>query len=245
MHGLTVDRVVALLHGGSAAVADGPPVATGLPASPGQGSGRLAVSVDAALDVFDDGDDPVYVAAQTSPADEPAMRIAAAVVTARGGLASHAAVVARNLGVPAVCGAEAVVVHADGIQVGDRFVTAGEWLTVDGTTGEIRLGRTASSGPVDGLPPELAAALDAADRVAGGRPTVLANADTATDAGLARRFGAHGVGLCRTEHLFLGDTAAAPAVGAALRRRCLAPRVGASCNERTWPTCWPPWTACR
>ena len=205
---VTVDQVVEVLHGGDDVRSDvrgEPCLVAGLPASPGVGSGRLTVSVDAALDVFDAGGDPVFVAPQTSPADEPALRVAAAVVTVRGGLSSHAAVVARNLGLPAVCGVESIVVRPDGIQVGDRFVAAGEWLTVDGTTGEVRLGRSSATGPVHVLPAHLARVLDAADTVAGGRPVVLANADTGDDARLSRFFGARGVGLCRTEHLFLGD----------------------------------------
>jgi pyruvate, orthophosphate dikinase len=200
---LGVGRVVELLHGSGTSTE--PVLATGLAASPGTGSGRLAVTVDAALDVFDAGDDPVFVTTQTSPADEPAMRISAAVVTARGGLASHAAVVARNWGLPAVCGAESIVVTPDGVQVADRFVAAGEWLTVDGTTGEVRVGRADSSGPATELPADLARVLAAADHVADGHPVVMANADSGDDARLARRFGARGVGLCRTEHLFLGD----------------------------------------
>ncbi len=201
----TVAELEARLHGGGAGSADQPVLVTGQPASPGVGSGPLVVSVDGALDSYDAGLDPVLVAEQTSPADEPAMRVAAAVLTARGGLASHAAVVARGWGLPAVCGAESVVVRTDGISVGDDFVAVGDWITVDGTTGEVRRGRVDGSGPVTDLPDDVDALLDAADRAAGGRPEVWANADTGDDARLARRFGARGVGLCRTEHLFLGD----------------------------------------
>jgi pyruvate, orthophosphate dikinase len=201
----TVEDVRSVLHGGSADAADGPVLVTGQGTSPGVGSGPLVTSVDGALDAFDRGDDPVLVAEQTSPSDEPAMRVAAAVVTARGGMASHAAVVARAWGLPAVCGAESVVVRPDGISAGDRFVPAGEWITVDGTTGEVRLGRVDGGGPAADLPRDLRDVLDHADRVADGRPEVWANADTGDDARLARRFGARGVGLCRTEHLFLGD----------------------------------------
>ena len=201
----TVADVEAVLHGGGAAGTVLPLLVTGQGASPGVGSGPLALSVDDALDAYDRGEDPVFIAEQTSPADEPAMRVAAAVVTARGGLASHAAVVARGWGLPAVCGAESVVLRAGGISVGPEFVAVGDWLTVDGTSGEVRRGRVDGSGPVTELPDDLAVVLDAADRCADGRPEVWANADTGDDARLARRFGARGVGLCRTEHLFLGD----------------------------------------
>ncbi|MFZ4518978.1 MAG: putative PEP-binding protein [Microthrixaceae bacterium] len=200
-----VAHVEGALHRGAGGTAHLPVLAVGLAASPGTGSGPLVTSVGAALDAFDRGEDPVLVAEQTSPADEPAMRVAAAVVTARGGLASHAAVVARGWGLPAVCGAETISVDGDGIRVGDRRVAEGEWLTVDGSSGEIRLGAAGSGGAPGGLDGQLLAALDAADRLAAGRPAVWANADTADDARRARELGARGIGLCRTEHQFLGD----------------------------------------
>lgn len=202
---VTLHDVASALHGGGPAEVDLPLLVTGLAASPGVGSGPLVTSVGAALDAFDRGEDPVLVAEQTSPADEPAMRIAAAVLTARGGLASHAAVVARGWGLPAVCGAESVVVLDDRIVVGGVEVPAGEWLTVDGGTGEVRRGRAGDAAGPSGLTDELRAVLDAADVLADGRPEVWANADTAEDATVALGFGARGVGLCRTEHLFLGD----------------------------------------
>lgn len=197
--------VAAALHGGGPAGTELSLLATGLAASPGQGSGPLVTDVDAALDAADRGEAPVLVMDQTGPGDEPAMRVAAAVVTARGGLASHAAVVARGWGVPAVCGVEALIVHADHIRVADVDVPIGEWLTVDGTTGEVRRGRAGAVAAPAGLSAELLEVLDHADVLAERRPEVLANADSAADADLALSFGARGVGLCRTEHLFLGD----------------------------------------
>ncbi len=203
-----VEAVEATLHRGAAGTGHLSVLAVGLAASPGTGSGPLVTSVGAALDAFDRGEDPVLVAEQTSPADEPAMRVAAAVVTSRGGLASHAAVVARGWGLPAVCGAESISVEDGGIRVGDRHLREGELLTVDGSSGEVRLGAPgADPAPADpeGPDTDLGMVLEAADRLAAGRPAVWANADTAEDAERARGLGAQGVGLCRTEHQFLGD----------------------------------------
>lgn len=196
--------LVEALHGRAGeSGAGGDVLGVGAAASPGIGSGPLVTTFDAALDAADRGEEPVLVLDQTGPADEPAMRVAAAVLTSRGGLASHAAVVARAWGLPAVCGLETLVVDEHGISVDGRRVGAGEWLTVDGSSGEVRVGRGAALLPT-GLGGDWRELLADADALAGGRPAVWANADDSEQARLAFEFGAMGVGLCRTEHQFLG-----------------------------------------
>ena len=119
--------LVDVLHGGGGP-GDGELVASGLGASPGVARGRAYGDVESALEAWDRGEEIVYVAAETSPIDEPAMRVAAGIVTYGGGLASHAAVISRDLGIPAVCGTGAVSIE-DGTE-----------LVVDGGSGEVRLG---------------------------------------------------------------------------------------------------------
>jgi len=208
------ELLLALMHGGGDA-GQGELVARGIGVSPGVASGVVARSIDAALDAFDAELDVILAMEETSPADEVAMRIASAIVTSRGGTASHAAVVARDLGVPCVVGA------------GPLGVVDGERLMVDGATGEVRrpvVGgtgpsapdatvdqrstpdpSTARSGPIEDLPESVATLLAWADELATVR--VLANADSADSAARSRRFGARGVGLCRVEHMFLGERA--------------------------------------
>ena len=197
-----VDRVVRALHG--SAVASGSLLGTGVPAAPGAGSGPLVTTLDAALDAADEGWDPVLVVDETGPADEPAMRCAAAVVTVRGGLASHAAVVARAWGLPAVCGLAAARVDDDGVWFDGVRVSLGEWVSVDGTSGEVRAGG-AEHEAAGGLDPDLLEVLDLCDRLVAGRPEVWVNADTAEEVRSGLAAGARGVGLCRTEHQFMGE----------------------------------------
>ncbi len=196
-----VDQVVRALHG--TAVATGSLLGIGVAAAPGAGSGPLVTTLDAALDAADEGWDPVLVVDETGPADEPAMRCAAAVVTVRGGLASHAAVVARAWGLPAVCGLSSARVDDDGVWFDGVRVAAGEWVTVEGSTGEVRAGGAdhAAGGGLDG---DLIEVLDLCDRLVAGRPAVWVNADTAEEVRSGLAAGARGVGLCRSEHQFLG-----------------------------------------
>ena len=116
------------------------PQAVGLPASPGVGCGEIATSPEAAISAAAAGRSVVLVRAETSPDDVPAMARSVAVLTARGGLASHAAVVARGWGIPAVVGVDALVVREDGIVLGGRALACGEIMTVDGTNGEVFIG---------------------------------------------------------------------------------------------------------
>ncbi len=133
------------------------PLTVGLPASPGVGSGEVVTSSEAAAAAADAGRRVVLVRSETSPDDVPGMARAAAVLTARGGLASHAAVVARGWGIPAVVGASDVVVDPDGMTVGGRRLACGEIVTVDGSSGEVFAGEVAGSREVV---PEAAVLLD-------------------------------------------------------------------------------------
>ncbi len=203
--GVAPDDVEHLLH---AKMTDGPsaPVAAhGVAASPGAASGRVCLSVDAVLDADDEGIPAVFLRPFTTPADEVAMSAAAAIITAKGGMASHAAVIARGWGIPAVVGVESLVVDvtAGAARLGDVELRDGDPITVDGSAGTIMLGAS-EVGEVE-IPDEMFTLLGWADELRGGRLAVRANADDAFSARLAREFGAAGVGLCRTEHMFLGE----------------------------------------
>lgn len=181
--------------------ADGVLLGVGVAASPGVGVGRVALSAAEALKMWESGTDIVFVTGNAHPADEPAIRVASAVVTHGGGTTCHAALIARQWGVPAVCG------------VGEIEVSAGSQMLVDGSTGEVRALDGVSTPaeprrrPLDRLPEALTTLLGWADGVANHRIKVLANADVAADAELATTLGAAGVGLCRTERHFAGERA--------------------------------------
>ncbi|MCL4414204.1 MAG: pyruvate, phosphate dikinase [Actinobacteria bacterium] len=178
-------------------------LARGLAASPGAAVGKVCTSADAAAEAASRGERVILVRNETSPEDVHGMLAAEGVLTARGGLVSHAAVVARGWGKPAVVGAEALRVEAHGFRVGDVLVSEGDWVSIDGTSGEVVLGQVPLSSAA--APKELEVLLRWADELRGGHIAVRANADTAADAANARRLGAEGIGLCRTEHMFLGD----------------------------------------
>ncbi|MDH3706463.1 MAG: PEP-utilizing enzyme [Acidimicrobiia bacterium] len=182
---------------------DTPVLATGVAASPGVGSGAAYFSSESAIDALDRGEQVVLVCPETTPADETAMRLAEGIATSRGGLTSHAAVVARGLGVPAVCGSDALRFDDGVLRVVDRDIAEGTVLTVDGNAGEVLLGEAATTAAEP--PAELDELLGWADEIRGDRFAVRANADTGETATWARDFGAQGLGLCRTEHMFLGD----------------------------------------
>jgi pyruvate, orthophosphate dikinase len=189
-----------LLHPRFDATASYEVAARGLGASPGAACGRVAFTADDAEARAAAGDDVVLVRTNTSPDDLHGIVAAVGVLTSRGGLVSHAAVVARGIGTPAVCGVEDLVIDRDGCRVGGRLVADGDVVSIDGTTGEVVVGEVPVESPE--TPPELEELLAWADgiRTLG----VLANADTAADATTARALGAEGIGLCRTEHQFLG-----------------------------------------
>jgi pyruvate,orthophosphate dikinase len=182
---------------------DLPVLTTGLGASPGAAVGRVHLTPEACVAAHAEGEAVILVREETSPEDVHGMEVAEGVLTARGGLVSHAAVVARGWGKPAVVGAAQVEVLEDGFRVGETLVHEGDVISLDGTTGEVILGeaRTVESG----RPAQLDVVLGWADEIRAGRLGVRANADVGQDAAVAREFGAEGIGLCRTEHMFLGD----------------------------------------
>ncbi len=193
-----------LLHPRIDPAAEAEELAVGLPASPGAAAGRIVLDPDEAVRMAAEGDPVILVRRETSPDDFAGMVAASAVVTARGGMTSHAAVVARGMGKCCVVGAQALEVDAAAgvCRAGGRTVQAGDWITVDGTSGRIFLDRVPT---VDPDPtPDFHRLMTWADRIR--VLGVRANADTPADARKARELGAEGIGLCRTEHMFFeGD----------------------------------------
>ena len=177
--------------------------ARGLNASPGAACGKVVLDADTAEERGKAGEDVILVRWETTPDDIHGLIQAAGILTAHGGMTSHAAVVARGMGKPCVCGADALDVDlsARRFSAGDVVVNEGDLISIDGTTGKVFLGEVPLKEPeVSG---EFATILEWADKVR--RLKVRANADTPEDARRAREFGAQGIGLARTEHMFLGD----------------------------------------
>ncbi len=191
-----------LMHAQLKLVGDEPLLVEGLGASPGAASGILVLSSERAVELAASGIATVLICDETTPADVPGMLASAALVTSRGGLASHAAVVARSAGKPAVCGATALRIDRTRgtVSAGEVTVHEGNVLSVDGRSGRVY----AAKADVQAAEPpgELAALLGWADELR--RMRVRTNADTAAEAAVAMRHGAEGIGLCRTEHQFLG-----------------------------------------
>lgn len=196
---VTADHLDQVLHPQFAQKGDA--ITRGLAASPGAAVGRVFFSADRAEEAAKKGERVILVRAETSPEDVHGMMLSQGVLTARGGLVSHAAVVARGWGTPAIVGAEDVKIADDSFSVGDVVVREGDWISLDGTTGEVMLGQLEL---VDSRPPEeFSLILSWADEIRRGKLDVRANADTEDDARKARELGAQGIGLCRTEHMFL------------------------------------------
>jgi pyruvate,orthophosphate dikinase len=177
----------------------------GLGASPGAAVGKVVLTADDADEAARNGEKVVLVRNETSPEDVHGMLAAQGVLTARGGLVSHAAVVARGWGKPAVVGAEALRISeaTQSFSVGSTVVHAGDIISIDGSTGTVVLGEVELTAAAP--PPEMNAILGWADEIRRGHLGVRANADTGADAANARELGAEGIGLCRTEHMFLGE----------------------------------------
>ncbi|MDG6094720.1 pyruvate, phosphate dikinase [Acetobacter sp. AN02] len=177
-------------------------IARGLPASPGAATGIIAFSAEDVEDLAAKGEDVILVRIETSPEDVHGMHAARGVLTTRGGMTSHAAVVARGMGRVCVAGAGSIHVDykAQTLTAGRETLKAGDWVTLDGGTGAVY------SGKVPTIPPTLSGDFSTlmgwADSVR--RLKVRTNAETPEDAETARRFGAEGIGLCRTEHMFFG-----------------------------------------
>ncbi|PYS83984.1 MAG: pyruvate, phosphate dikinase [Acidobacteria bacterium] len=217
---VTPEQLDQLLHPTVDPDTDAKVVAKGLPASPGAAQGKVVFDPDEAEEMAREGEKVVLVRQETSPDDFHGMVAAQAIVTARGGMTSHAAVVARGMGKSCVCGASVLNIDYSQQQfnVNGIVVPKGEWITVDGSTGRVFLGRVPTIQPT--LGDDFRELMTWADEFR--RLRVRANADTPRDAQVARDFGAEGVGLCRTEHMFFGDERLA-----AMREMILADGVGA------------------
>jgi pyruvate,orthophosphate dikinase len=175
-------------------------IAKGLPASPGAASGTVVFDADTAEKRNAAGDKVILVRTETSPEDIHGMHAAQGILTARGGMTSHAAVVARGMGRPCVSGAGSLSISAKDkvMKVAGREIREGDTITIDGTSGEVMFGAVATVQPE--LAGDFGVLMEWADGVR--RLKVRANAETPLDCQTARDFGAEGVGLCRTEHMF-------------------------------------------
>ena len=172
----------------------------GLPASPGAANGEICLTADKAEKLAADGKRVILVRLETSPEDIHGMHAAAGILTARGGMTSHAAVVARGMGRPCVSGAGELRIDSNEgkVYLGNTTYTEGDIITLDGSTGEVYAGTVATVQPeLSGAFATLMGWADAERRM-----RVRANAETPLDAKTAREFGAEGIGLCRTEHMF-------------------------------------------
>jgi pyruvate,orthophosphate dikinase len=197
------DTLDQLLHPRIDPKAEPEVAARGLNASPGAASGSVVFDADTAAERGGAGEPVILVRWETTPDDIHGMLVAQGVLTVHGGMTSHAAVVARGIGKPCVAGAEGVTIDeaARTAQIGDTTVREGDVISLDGGTGRVFLGA------IELVPPQInedfETVLGWADRLR--RLKVRANADTPEDAAKAREFGAEGIGLCRTEHMFFGQ----------------------------------------
>ena len=175
----------------------------GLPASPGAASGRVVFTAEEAVRRQESGGRVLLVRNETSPEDIRGMHAARGILTARGGMTSHAAVVARGMGKSCVVGCRELVINETSgyCRIGDQVIQANEFLTIDGSTGEVILGQ-APLVEAD-LGGDFAQLMEWADSYR--KLGVRCNADTPRDAEIARKFGAEGIGLCRTEHMFFAE----------------------------------------
>ncbi len=175
-------------------------VVKGLPASPGAAVGQVVFDSNEAAHLAEAGRAVILVRVETSPEDIHGMHAARAIVTARGGMTSHAAVVARGMGRPCVCGAGALQIDTEAgvFRIGDREIKKGEIITVDGAEGEVLFGEVEMQQP--DLSGDFGILMNWADKVR--KLAVRTNAETPADVKVAKEFGAEGIGLCRTEHMF-------------------------------------------
>ncbi|MBI4379049.1 MAG: pyruvate, phosphate dikinase [Nitrospinae bacterium] len=175
-------------------------ITKGLPASPGAGVGRVIFTAEAAQEMTSNGEKVILVRQETSPEDISGMNVAQGILTVRGGMTSHAAVVARGMGKCCVAGCKDIVIEEEKSQfkVNGYIVKEGDWITLDGSTGNVMMGKVKLVQPE--LSGNFAQLMKWADGVR--KLKVRTNADTPHDAQVARDFGAEGIGLCRTEHMF-------------------------------------------
>jgi pyruvate,orthophosphate dikinase len=180
-------------------------IARGIAASPGAGCGKVILSAEAAVDHhLHHPDDPILlVRKETSPEDVAGMHLASGILTSTGGKASHAAVVARGWGKPCVVGCADLAIdeRAGVVQIRGERVKVGDYLTIDGTSGDVMLGQVPTIAPT--ISGDFATLMSWADKAR--TLKVRTNTDTPEDATLARKYGAEGIGLCRTEHMFFSD----------------------------------------
>jgi len=178
-------------------------IAVGLPASPGAATGKVVFSAEDAEKLAEKKEKVILVRKETSPEDIGGMHIARGVLTTRGGMTSHAAVVARGMGKCCVagCGALNVDYKSQTFKVGSKVVKKGDYISIDGSTGEVMLGQVTTIEPR--LSGDFAILMEWADEIR--KLKVRTNADTPADAKKARELGAEGIGLCRTEHMFFGE----------------------------------------
>jgi pyruvate,orthophosphate dikinase len=197
------ERLEQVLHPMVDPEAEYAPLAVGNPASPGAASGVVVFTAREAVERAEQGDSVVLVRNETSPDDFSGMVAAVAIVTARGGKSSHAAVVARGMGKCCVVGTKALEIDEDGreVRANGQSVAGGDWITVDGSSGEIIPGRIPTVKPEPGE--FFGRLMGWADEIR--RLRIRTNADNPEDAAGAREFGAEGIGLCRTEHMFFGE----------------------------------------
>lgn len=176
-------------------------IAKGLPASPGAASGKVVFDPDEAEKRGNDGEKIILVRTETTPDDIHGIVAAQGILTSRGGMTSHAAVVARGMGKPCVCGCEVIQIDygVGEFRVNSLVIKKGDLISIDGTTGQVMLGQVPLIGPE--LSDEFRQLLEWADEIR--TLGVRANADTPADAAKAREFGAEGIGLTRTEHMFM------------------------------------------
>jgi pyruvate, orthophosphate dikinase len=191
------------LHPGLDPDAETEELARGLPASPGAAAGVVVFEPAEAIRRAEAGDPVILVRKETSPDDFSGMAVSEGIVTSRGGMTSHAAVVARGMGKPCVVGARDLEIRGQErfFEAHGRRIDEGDWITLDGTTGRVLLGRVATVEPE--ISDHFRRLMEWADGFR--RLRVRTNADTPHDAANAREFGAEGIGLCRTEHMFFGD----------------------------------------
>ena len=197
------DQVEQLLHPQIDPKAKVVPLVKGLPASPGAAAGFVVFDADEAAERGEKGEKIILVRPETTPDDIHGLFASQGVVTAHGGMTSHAAVVARGLGKPCVSGAESIKINftAETFTVGKTTVKKNDFITIDGTKGEVILGKVELMEPQ--FDDDFRELLKMADRIS--TLDVWANADTPEDARRARSFGAKGIGLCRTEHMFMAQ----------------------------------------
>ncbi|MCW2876471.1 MAG: pyruvate phosphate dikinase [Sphaerisporangium sp.] len=215
---VTGDQLAQLMFPRFDSRADRKTITKGMNASPGAAVGKVVFSSEKAKEMSEGGEDVILVRRETTADDLVGMIAARGVLTSRGGKTSHAAVVARGMGKTCVCGAEELEVDAQGRRFtgpGGLVVEEGDVISIDGTTGEVYLGEVpvvaspvveyfeGTGGSGDELVQAVHRVMSHADQSR--RMAVRANADNPEDAARARRFGAQGIGLCRTEHMFLGD----------------------------------------